>query len=136
MEFLDIIPQLADPARFGGDPADAFDVVVPSLPGYGFSQAPSEPGANTAAIARTWVELMRALSYERFCAQGGDWGAGVSTLLGIEHPERTIGVHLNYVMRTFLPSRDALGGDATLEESAYFDTVDAWVEGEGGYGHL
>ncbi len=136
VEFLDIIPRLTDPARFGGDAADAFDVVVPSLPGYGFSQVPSEPGTNPAAIARTWVELMSALGYERFGAQGGDWGAAVSTLLGIEHAERTIGVHLNYVMRPFLPSRSALGDGATPEESAYLNSADGWTEAEGGYAHL
>jgi pimeloyl-ACP methyl ester carboxylesterase len=136
VEMLELIPRLTDPARFGGDAADAFDVVVPSLPGYGFSSQPSQPGTTPAAIARTWADLMRALGYERFGAQGGDWGSGVSSHLGIDHPERTIGVHLNYVMRGFLPSRRDLGASILPEETAYADHVDRWTVTEGGYSHL
>lgn len=94
-EFLDVIGPLTDPSRYGGDPADAFSVVVPSLPGYGWSGKPGESGWGLARIADAWVELMARLGYPRFGAQGGDWGSFVSVNLGARHPDRTIGVHLN-----------------------------------------
>jgi Epoxide hydrolase N terminus len=75
LEFLEIIPRLTDPARFGGDPADAFTVVAPSLPGYGLSFAPGQKRFGVEAIADCFAELMAALGYRRFAAQGGDWGA-------------------------------------------------------------
>ncbi|MGH7728330.1 MAG: epoxide hydrolase family protein [Vulcanimicrobiaceae bacterium] len=134
VEMLDILPRLADPGAFGGDPADAFHLVVPSLPGYGFSDRPRAPGTNVQAIARLWLELMSALGYERFGAQGGDWGAGVSTQLGIFAPERLVGVHLNYVLRAYLPKRrEPLDYDG--EERAYFEDSDAFFREEGAYSH-
>lgn len=136
VEMLEVLPRLTDPQRFGKDPRDAFDVVVPSLLGYGFSERPTEPGTTPAVMADVWSELMSALGYERFGAQGGDWGAAVSTHLGIQHPDRLIGVHLNYMMRAFLPSRKALGSLAHPEETAYFDSADHWYAAEGGYAHL
>jgi pimeloyl-ACP methyl ester carboxylesterase len=95
LEFLDVIGPLSDPVAYGGDPHDAFHVVVPSLPGYGFSDRPTEPGWNPDRIAAAWVELMRVLGYERFAAQGGDWGAAVTTSIGRKHPESVFGIHLN-----------------------------------------
>src|SRR5262249_61546487 len=74
-EFLDIIGPLADPASHGGDAADAFDVVIPSMPGYGFSDHPREPGMDPERIAALWDELMLGLGYDRYGAQGGGWGA-------------------------------------------------------------
>jgi pimeloyl-ACP methyl ester carboxylesterase len=136
IEMLDLIPRLTDPERFGGDPADAFDVVVPSLPGYGFSSRPAHPGTTPQAIANTWVALMTALGYDRFGAQGGDWGAAVSTHLGMDHAERLIGVHLNFLMRGYLPSRQDLGATIEPDEEAYFRHVDRWYADEGGYSHL
>jgi pimeloyl-ACP methyl ester carboxylesterase len=136
VEMLDLVPRLADPQRFGGDPRDAFDVVVPSLPGYGFSEKPPAPGTTPAVIADKWAGLMTALGYQRFGAQGGDWGSAVSTYLGIGHPERVVGVHLNYVMRGFLPSRGDLGATAHPDELTYLDSVDRWYAAEGGYSHL
>lgn len=91
LEFLDIIGPLTDPE----DPADAFHVVVPSLPGFGLSGVPRTTGWDTTRIAGAWVELMRHLGYERFCAQGGDWGAMVTTALGQHHPESVTAIHLN-----------------------------------------
>ena len=79
---------------------------------------------------------MTLLGYERFGAQGGDWGAAISTHLGIEHPKRVAGVHLNYVMRAFLPSRAALGASVHPEETAYLESADRWYAAEGGYSHL
>ncbi len=95
VEFLDVIGPLTDPAAHGGDPADAFHVVVPSLPGYGLSSKPTSVGTGTARIADLWVELMASFGYDRFGAQGGDWGAVVTTCLGAQHPDRLIGIHLN-----------------------------------------
>ncbi|MFC8244270.1 epoxide hydrolase family protein [Streptomyces chartreusis] len=95
VEFLDVVGPLADPAAHGGDPADAFHVVVPSIPGFGLSGPTTEPGWEAGRVADAWAELMHRLGYERFGAQGGDWGAAVSRELGRAHSERVIGVHLN-----------------------------------------
>jgi pimeloyl-ACP methyl ester carboxylesterase len=97
-EFTKIIGPLTDPARHGGDPADAFDVVAPSMPGYGFSDHPRVPGVDAEKIATLWVELMRGLGYERFVAQGGDWGSMVTTYLGAKHAQQVRGIHLNMVL--------------------------------------
>jgi pimeloyl-ACP methyl ester carboxylesterase len=94
-EFSKVIDPLKDPAAFGGDPADAFHVVCPSLPGYGFSGKPRETGWGIERIAGAWCELMERLGYVRFVAQGGDWGAAVTTKLGERHADRVIGIHLN-----------------------------------------
>lgn len=110
VEFLDVIGPLTDPASHGGDPADAFHVVAPSLPGYGFSGHPAEPGWNLERVADAWVELMGRLGYTDWVAQGGDWGALVSTLIGIRHPGSVAGIHLN--MPVALPTT----GDRTVAE--------------------
>nr|WP_218579552.1 epoxide hydrolase family protein [Phytohabitans houttuyneae] len=94
-EFLDLIGPLTDPGAHGGDPADAFDVVIPSLPGFGLSGPTADTGWDTTRTARAWAELMRRLGYERFGAHGGDIGAGVSPDLGRVAPERVAGVHVN-----------------------------------------
>jgi pimeloyl-ACP methyl ester carboxylesterase len=96
VEFLDVIGPLVDPVAHGGEASDAFHVVCPSLPGFGFSGKPAEPGWGLNRIARAWAEVMSRLGYERFGAQGGDWGSGVSMELAREVPERLAGVHLNY----------------------------------------
>jgi epoxide hydrolase len=100
-EFLDVIGPLTDPAAHGGDAADAFHVVVPALPGFGFSGPVADAGWTTNRIARAWVELMSRLGYERFAAQGGDIGSSVSPELGRVAPDRVIGVHVNAA--NFLP---------------------------------
>jgi microsomal epoxide hydrolase len=93
--YYKIIPLLTDPARFGGDPADAFDVIIPSMPGYGFSDRPHERGMTSERIAGLWARLMTdVLGYERFAAGGGDIGSGVSQLLALGHPDRVVGLHL------------------------------------------
>ena len=94
VEFLKLIGPLTDPVSFGGDAADSFDVVVPSLPGFGFSQKPTETGWTVSRIASAWVELMKRLGYTRWAAQGGDWGAVVTTALGAMQPEGLLGIHL------------------------------------------
>jgi len=97
-EFLDIIGPLTDPAAHGGDPADAFHVIAPSIPGFGFSGPTHETGWNTVRVARAWVELMRRLGYERYGAQGGDTGALVSPELGRIDPEHLAGIHVNNLL--------------------------------------
>ncbi|HKB46714.1 MAG TPA: epoxide hydrolase [Ktedonobacterales bacterium] len=103
VEFLEVIGPLADPRAHGGDPADAFDVVVPSLPGYGFSGPTHDAGWTTARVARAWAELMRRLGYQRYGAQGGDWGAFVSPELGRIDPDHVVGVHVNAATMGFIP---------------------------------
>ena len=98
MEFLDAIGPLSDPARYGGDPADAFHVVCPSMPGCGFSDRPTEPGWGIAKIADVWAQLMDRLGYDRFGAQGGDYGAVISAHLARDHGEHVVGIHLNDVI--------------------------------------
>jgi pimeloyl-ACP methyl ester carboxylesterase len=93
-EFEQVIQRLADPAAFGEPPRPAFHVVVPSLPGYGFSEAPNEPGWNIHRIAATWAELMDRLGYSRFIALGSDWGTSISTCLALDHRSRLLGLHL------------------------------------------
>jgi len=135
VEMAEIVPMLADPARYGGDPYDAFDVVVPSLPGYGFSSAPTQTGIGSAQTADYWAKLMRGLGYEKFAAQGGDIGAGVSSWLARNYPERIIGVHLNFIPGSYRPY---LGEGATpvcAEEQDFLDKVSAWAASEGAYGH-
>ncbi|WP_214402882.1 epoxide hydrolase family protein [Pseudonocardia lacus] len=95
VEFLDLVGPLTDPVAHGGDASDAFHVVIPSLPGFGFSGPVSDGGWTTERIARAWAELMSRLGYQRFGAQGGDVGAGVSTELGRVVPDRVVAVHLN-----------------------------------------
>jgi epoxide hydrolase len=95
VEFMEIIGPLTDPGAHGGDARDAFDMVVPSIPGFGFSGPTRERGWNVNRIARAWDELMRRLGYSRYGAQGGDWGSGISRELGAIVPEHVIGVHLS-----------------------------------------
>jgi epoxide hydrolase len=102
-EFLDVIGPLADPRGHGGDPADAFHLVIPSIPGYGFSGPTREAGWTTDRVAAAWKELMARLGYERFGAQGGDFGAFVSPELGRIDPEHVVGVHVNAATFGFIP---------------------------------
>ncbi len=95
VEFMEVIGPLTDPGAYGGDPRDAFHMVIPSIPGFGFSGPTRERGWNVRRIARAWDELMRRLGYQRYGAQGGDWGSGISRELGVLVPEHVIGVHLN-----------------------------------------
>ena len=95
VEFMEIIGPLTDPGAHGGDPGDAFHMVVPSIPGFGFSGPTRERGWNVTRVARAWDSLMGRLGYQRYGAQGGDWGSAISRELGVIVPERMIGVHLN-----------------------------------------
>ena len=95
VEMLNVVGPLADPTAHGGDAADAFDVVVPSMPGYGFSGKPTTPGWDPLHIADAWIELMRGLGYTRFVAQGGDWGAQITDVMGAKAPPELLGIHTN-----------------------------------------
>ena len=134
-EMLRIIPLLTDPAAHGGDAADAFDVVVPSLPGFGFSDRPSVRGMNAFRVAELWVELMSELGYKRFAAQGGDIGAGVSTVLGLRHPHRIAGLHLNFIPGSYRPYLEEARNPAPLEEE-FIGRAARWAEENGAYSHI
>ena len=97
VEFLKVIEPLRDPARHGGDAADAFHVVCPSLPGYGFSGKPTSPGWGVEKIADAWAELASRLGYVQYVAQGGDWGSAVTTALGIRDADHCRAIHVNMV---------------------------------------
>ena len=134
-ELLEVAKRLAHPTAYEADAADAFHVVIPSLPGFGFSDRPPGSGFEPKSIARLWLELMTALGYERFGTQGGDWGAGVSTEIALAAPERTIGVHLNFMMRGYLlgPERQVAFEPGEL---AFFADTDRFSAEEGAYAHL
>ena len=108
VEFIEIIGPLTDPGAHGGDPADAFHMIVPSIPGFGFSGPTRDRGWNVQRVARAWDELMRRLGYQRYGAQGGDWGSSISRELGVIAPDHVAGVHLNmlspYVARGSEPA--------------------------------
>ncbi len=130
-EFLELIPRLTDPARFGGDPADAFTVVAPSLPGYGLSFKPGQRRFGVEAMADCFAELMAdVLGYRRFGAQGGDWGASITSRLGDAHADKMVGIHLNFL--TVRRDRTNLA-NPTPEEQRYLSELDAWLKEETGY---
>jgi microsomal epoxide hydrolase len=129
-EMHKIIGPLTDPAAYGGDPEDAFHVVVPSLPGYGFSSAPTQPGFGAPQVADVWVDLMRSLGYERFASHGGDWGSAVTTALGSRHPERMIGLHFTMLA----PPVDAAA--LTPDQKEWWDALQRYRDREWGYVHL
>jgi pimeloyl-ACP methyl ester carboxylesterase len=103
VEFLDVIGPLTDPRAHGGDPADAFHLVIPSIPGFGFSGPTSEVGWDSRRIAAAFAELMRRLGYQRYGAQGGDFGAFVSPDLGRVDPDHVVGIHVNAATMGFIP---------------------------------
>ncbi|HTP99900.1 MAG TPA: epoxide hydrolase [Casimicrobiaceae bacterium] len=130
LEFMKLIPRLTDPASHGGDAADAFTVVVPSLPGYTLSFRPGQKRLGLAQIGAMFHDLMTRLGYARYGAQGGDWGSFVTAWLGANRPEHLIGIHLN-----LLPLRRdaAMFTDPTDEERRYLAELDAFLKEETGY---
>lgn len=118
VEFLDLIGPLTDPRAYGGDPADAFHLVIPSLPNFGFSGPTSDTGWDSRRIATALAELMRRLGYSRYGAQGGDFGAFVAPDLGRVDPEHVVGVHVNAASMGFIPFVEVPGAEAaTLTEA-------------------
>ena len=130
-EFLDIIPRLTDPARFGGDAADAFTVIAPSLPGYGLSFAPDQTRFSLEMIADCFAELMtEVLGYQRFAAQGGDWGAFITSRLGAFHADKLLGIHVNLLA----VRRDAKTVEnPTAAERQFLDELANWLKEGTGY---
>ena len=117
-EFLHVTGPLSDPRAHGGDPSDAFDLVIPSIPGFGFSGPVTEPGWNSRRIAAAFAELMRRLGYERYGAQGGDFGAFVAPDVGRVDPGHVIGVHVNAATMGFIPFGDIPEAEqATLSQA-------------------
>jgi pimeloyl-ACP methyl ester carboxylesterase len=125
LEMMHIIPLLTG----------SFHVVVPSLPGYGFSDRPMQPGINAFRIAEIWTELMSELGYSKFAAQGGDLGAGVATALGLRYPKRILGIHLNFIPGSYRPFLEE-GTALAAEEAAFLETVSQWSKRHGAYSHL
>lgn len=130
-EFINIIGPLTDPARYGGDPADAFTVIAPSLPGYGFSRAPSQRRLNIEDIADVFVRLMTdVLGYSRFGAQGGDWGSFITGRMGFSYPQHLAGIHVNMVPVAPHPSERENLSEA---EQAFLKASATWQAEESGY---
>jgi microsomal epoxide hydrolase len=131
VEFERIIPMLTDPARFGGDPVDAFTVVAPSLPGYTLSFKPGQPRLGIVEIAELFATLMTdVLGYPRFAAQGGDWGAFITSVLGASHADKLAGIHVNLLA----VRRDhAMPPNPSEEEKRYLEELAYWMREETGY---
>jgi len=131
VEFIELVPMLTDPARFGGDPRDAFTVVAPSLPGYTLSFKAGQARFGVEEIAIAFRELMTdVLGYARFAAQGGDWGSFITSRLAYDDPDRLIGIHLN-----MLPVRrdPRMIANPTAEERRYLDQLEHFLKEETGY---
>ena len=107
IELLEVVGPLTDPPAYGGSPEDAFDLVLPSMPGYGFSSEPTEIGWDAGRMAQAWAELMHRLGYTRYVAQGGDQGAAVTDAMGRQAPEGLIGIHMNLLVPALLAPQPA-----------------------------
>jgi pimeloyl-ACP methyl ester carboxylesterase len=131
IELLDTIGPLTDPTAHGGTPEDAFHLVLPSLPGYGFSGEPAELGWENGRIARAWAELMVRLGYTRYVAQGGDVGAAVTDAMGRQAPEGLLGIHVN-LLALAIGLKDQLPAESEQERAAH-DALDAFTTDGFGY---
>ena len=135
-EMRKILPLLTDPGSHGGNPEDSFDVVVPSLPGYGFSGRPKHRGIQVFQVADLWTKLMsEGLGYRRFGAQGGDWGAAVSSCLGFAHAGHLIGIHVTLLTGS-PPYRQPGARPLSEDERALLAESRHWMQAEGGYFHI
>ena len=129
LEMMKLIPLLTENADF------SFDLVIPSIPGFGFSGKPNEAGCNSAFVADLWHQLMTTLGYNRYGAQGGDIGSGISTWLALKYPSHLIGLHLNYISGSYKPYLKE-GEQLTEEVIAFQQTGAEWSAREGAYAHL
>ena len=129
VEFLDLIPRLTDPPAYGGRAEDAFHVIAPSLPGYGFSEPPRQRGWDVGRIALAFIVLMDRLSYPRYTAQGGDWGAQVTTRVAALDPEHCAAIHLNMPVGR----RPEVPGELTVEEQGDLAAMGAFQRQEAAY---
>jgi pimeloyl-ACP methyl ester carboxylesterase len=136
VEMYKIIPMLTDPASNGLPGYRSFDVIVPSLPGFGFSQAPASPGMNSRVVASLWHGLLAELGYSSYFAQGGDIGSGVSTWLARLHPEAVRALHLNFISGSYQPPLTEADRPLSAAESLWLAARTQWVEREGGYSHI
>ena len=135
-EMTKIIPLLTDPSSYGGDPLDSFDVVAPSLPGFGFSAHAKERGMEVPRVAGIWNKLMtHNLGYSKFAAQGGDIGSGVTACLGFSHSDSLHGIHLTSITRP-TPYLGPGSRPVTEAEQALITQRDKWFDDEGGYNHI
>jgi epoxide hydrolase len=130
IEFLKVIGPLTDPAAHGGDAADAFPVVCPSLPGYGFSDKPARSGWGIERIAAAWTRLMARLGYERYGAAGSDWGTSISTQVAQRDPDHVAGIHL---VPPLAPPDPATFDDRTARERAALASIERAAEWDSGY---
>ncbi len=134
LRYQKIIPLLTDPASYGSNPEDSFDVIVPSLPGFGFSSRPNQSGVNNHRVSEMWAKLMtKELGYEKFAAGGGDMGSGVTRYLAANHPELLYGIHLTDIgiIRNLMASPDQVR--LSEEELRYKINAEEWIAQEGGY---
>lgn len=129
IEFLNVIGALSNPCAHGGQAQDAFDLVIPSIPGYGFSDRPSDQNWGVSHIAEAWTTLMRRLGYSRFVAQGGDWGAAITTELALRQPPECVAIHLN--MPLAYPPPPGTPGLTPAEQKAAQDHADFTTTGTG-----
>ena len=135
-EMHKIIPRLTDPASYGGDPSDSFDVIAPSLPGYGFSETSKTSGMDVKAVAAIWDELItKELGYPKYAVHGGDIGAGVTANLGYYHHKNTYGIHLTAVTRP-MPYLGENSKSLTDAEKDHLNQRLDWEQKEGAYGHM
>jgi pimeloyl-ACP methyl ester carboxylesterase len=138
IEMLNVIGPLSDPPAHGGSAEDAFDVVVPSMPGYGFSARPSTTGWDPVHIARAWIALMEGLGYKRYVAQGGDWGAQITDVMGAEAPPELLGIHSNMpgtvqpdISKALAALEPAPAGLSAEEKRAYQELLLVFSKGLG-----
>ena len=129
--FSKLIPMLTDPESYGGRVEDAFDVVVPSIPGFGFSDKPTRRGMTNVKVAELFATLMTELGYDRYAAHGGDWGRGITASLGATQAARTVGLHLTDVPYRHLLTRPP--EELSEAEQAYLEAGQAWSRTEGAY---
>src|SRR5215217_4159651 len=127
IELLETVGPLTDPTAHGGDAEDAFHVVLPSIPGYGFSGEPAEVGWDAARIGQAWAELMRRIGYTRYVAQGGDRGAVITDAMARQAPEGLLGVHINVLTAVVVPGvAEQLPGESEKERAA-FDALNTFT---------
>jgi pimeloyl-ACP methyl ester carboxylesterase len=136
VEMYKIIPLLVDPAANGLQGYRPFDLVIPSLPGFGFSPAPTTPGTNSRVVATLWHKLMGELGYSSYFAQGGDIGSGVSTWLARLYPQSVRALHLNFISGSFQPPLTEADRPLSVAEAEWLSARARWAEREGAYSHV
>lgn len=130
-EFMGIVGPLSDPVSYGGSMSDAFHLVIPSLPGFGFSGKPSESGWSPERMATAFADLMERLGYDRYGVQGGDWGGIIGRSLAGNYPDHVIGFHTNFVLGGPPPNTDPWAGVSEEERTLLADRTSAFAEGSG-----